>query len=100
MSGDQKKLLGQLLAEYLKNMPADVERERRSKLESAGMDKVYFAWWGDAEQHKRHYYRVQGPTFLIEYNNTQNNANHIHTVFRDLENDFGGDVLRAHLSGR
>ena len=88
MSGDQKKLMGELLSEYLKNMPADVERERRSRLEKAGLDSVYFAWWGDSEQHKRHYYRVQGPTFLIEYNNTQNNANHVHSYWRNLAGDF------------
>jgi hypothetical protein len=88
MSADQKKLLAELLTEYLKNMPADIERERRTALEAAGLDKIHFAWWGDSEQHKRHYYRVQGPTFLIEYNNTQNNANHVHSMWRNLGGDF------------
>jgi hypothetical protein len=94
MSGAQKKLMGKLLNEYLKNMPADVEKERRARLEKAGLDSVYFAWWGDAEQHKRHYYRVQGPTFLIEYNNTQNNANHVHSYWRNLAGDFNIPLKR------
>ena len=88
MSADQKKLLAELLSEYLKNMPGDVEKERRAAIEKGGLDGIHFAWWGDADQHKRHYYRVQGPTFLIEYNNTQNNANHVHSMWRNLGGDF------------
>ncbi|HLJ11607.1 MAG TPA: DUF3500 domain-containing protein, partial [Planctomycetaceae bacterium] len=89
MSGDQKKLLGELLSEYLKNMPADVSSRRRDTLMRAGIDNIHFAWWGQTERNERHYYRVQGPTFLIEYNNTQNNANHVHSYWRDLAGDFG-----------
>jgi hypothetical protein len=92
MSGDQKELLHTLLNEYLRNMPADVEAERRDAINSGGMDNIYFAWWGDAKQHKRHYYRVQGPSFLIEYNNTQNNANHVHSIWRNLAGDFNVPV--------
>ena len=53
---------------------------------------------GEAERGKKHYYRVQGPTFLIEYDNTQNDANHIHSVWRDFNGDFGRDLLREHLA--
>ncbi len=88
MSVDQKKLLAELLNEYLKNMPADVVRERRERLEKAGVDNIHFAWWGDSERNLRHYYRVQGPTFIIEYNNTQNAANHVHSMWRDMAGDF------------
>jgi Protein of unknown function (DUF3500) len=88
MNPAQKKLMGRLLSEYLQNMPADIERERRAKIKKAGVGTVYFAWWGDKEPNKRHAYRVQGPTFLIEYNNTQNDANHLHTVWRDMAGDF------------
>lgn len=88
MSADQKKLLAELLSEYLKNMPADVEKDRREAIEQSGLDNIHFAWWGDADQHQRHYYRVQGPTFLIEYNNTQNNANHVHSMWRNMMGDF------------
>lgn len=89
MNDDQKKLLGELLNEYLKNMPADISGRRRAALMQAGLDSIHFAWWGDTERNFRHYYRVQGPTFLIEYNNTQNNANHVHSYWRDLAGDFG-----------
>ena len=88
MSDAQKKLLAELLTEYLKNMPAEIEKERRAAINKAGIDKIHFAWWGDSELHKRHEYRIQGPTFLIEYNNTQNNANHVHSIWRDMAGDF------------
>jgi hypothetical protein len=66
------------------------------RVDRAGFEQLRFAWAGGLEPGQPHYYRVQGPTLLIEYDNTQNGANHIHTVYRDLQNDFGGDVLRAH----
>jgi len=88
MSDAQKKLLAELLTEYLKNMPADIEKVRRAAMNKAGIDSIHFAWWGDSELHKRHEYRIQGPTFLIEYNNTQNNANHVHSIWRDMAGDF------------
>ena len=57
---------------------------------------LHFAWAGGLEPGQSHYYRIQGPGFLIEYDCTQDNANHIHTVWRDLNHDFGEDPLRAH----
>lgn len=89
MSEDQKKLIQELLSEYLKNLPADIEQERRAAINAAGIDKLYFAWYGQSELHEAHHYRVQGPTFVIEYNNTQNNANHVHSMWRSLTGDFG-----------
>ena len=77
-----------LLTEYLKNMPADVEKLRRAEINKAGIENIYFAWWGSDKKDERHYYRVQGPTFLIEYNNTQNSANHVHSIWRNLAGDF------------
>ncbi|HUG90641.1 MAG TPA: DUF3500 domain-containing protein [Planctomycetaceae bacterium] len=94
MSDDQKKLLQALLSEYLRNMPPDVEQDRRGRINSAGLDKIFFAWWGSSEPNERHAYRVQGPTFLIEYNNTQNNANHLHTNWRDPAGDFNVPVKK------
>lgn len=88
MSADQKELMKQLLSEYLRNMPADVEKERRAKLNAAGVDNIYFAWWGSSERNEPHHYAIQGPTFQIEYNNTQNDANHVHSYWRNLEGDF------------
>lgn len=88
MSADQRKLLAELLSEYLQNMPADVEQERRARIQAGGMDGIHFAWWGGTERNEPHYYRVQGTTFLIEYNNTQNSANHVHSMWRNLAGDF------------
>jgi len=92
MSAAQKDLLSELLTEYLRNLPEDVTSERRQQINAAGMDKIYFAWWGDAEPNQRHHYRVQGPTFVIEYNNTQNQANHVHSMWRNLAGDFNRPV--------
>lgn len=89
MSAAQKALLQELLSEYLRNVPADVSEERRQRINAAGTDNVYFAWWGEPDLNQRHHYRVQGPTFVIEYNNTQNDANHVHSMWRDLAGDFG-----------
>ena len=88
MSDDQKKLLQELLGEYLKNLPEDIQNERRKALTTAGLDKITFAWYGEPDLHQAHHYRVQGPTFVIEYNNTQNNANHVHSMWRNLAGDF------------
>ncbi len=94
MTSDQKKLMRELLSEYLKNMPADVESERRDAINSAGLDKIHFAWWGERERNGPHYYRVQGPSFLIEYNNTQNSANHVHSIWRNTGGDFNVPLKR------
>lgn len=88
MSPDQQSLLKQLLAEYLRNMPADVRAARDGQVAATGFENIRFAWWGSANRNERHAYRVQGPTFVIEYNNTQNNANHAHSVWRNLSGDF------------
>lgn len=93
----QQALLTALIEVYTGNMEADIAAERMAKIKSAGMDKVRFSWLGEIDKGKKHYYAVQGPTFLIEYDNTQNNGNHIHSVWRDFNGDFGRDVLREHL---
>src|SRR5262245_31966919 len=96
MNDRQQALLGKLIDEYLARMPQDVAQERSKKLRAAGFDKIYFGWAGGVNKGDPHYYRVQSPTFLIEYDNTQNNANHIHSVWRDFNGDFGEDLLREH----
>lgn len=67
-----------------------------ARIERAGLEAVRFAWAGGLERGQGHYYRVQGRTFVMEYDNTQDHANHIHTVWRDTERDFGVDLLREH----
>jgi uncharacterized protein DUF3500 len=96
MTQKQTEQLLSLLQEYANNMPEDLAKSQLDKLHNAGLDKIHFAWAGGLERGQPHYYRVQGPTFLVEYDNTQNNANHIHTVWRALDGDFGLDLLRLH----
>jgi hypothetical protein len=98
MTPKQRELLMQLIEVYTSQMAADTAAERQAEIKKGGVDKISFAWAGPVEPGQRHYYRVQGPTFLIEFDNTQNNGNHIHSVFRDFESDFGRDLLREHLS--
>lgn len=96
LTSAQKMALHELLKSYAYRHRAEVAEDDLKKIEHAGFDKVTFAWAGGLEVGQPHYYRIQGPTFLLEYDDTQNNANHIHTVWRDLENDFGDDVLKRH----
>jgi hypothetical protein len=95
MNTAQKALLTRLVEEYAHNMPEQIAQARMAQIQKAG-NNVHFAWAGVAEKGGPHYYRVQAPTFLIEYDNTQNNSNHIHAVWRDFEGDFGLDLLKQH----
>jgi hypothetical protein len=97
MSAPQRDILHRLLAEYAAAMPPALAAERLAKVEKAGFQKIRFAWAGGLKRGDPHYYRVQGPTFLVEFDNTQNNANHAHSVWRDFDGDFGRDLLREHL---
>ena len=89
-------MLLSLIDLYARRLRTEMAEQDLRKLMDAGVEKVRFAWAGGLERGQPHYYRILGPTFLIEYDNTQNNANHIHTVWRDLSNDFGEDVLKKH----
>jgi hypothetical protein len=97
MTAAQRDLLMKLIDVYAGFMAADLAADRLARLKKAGVEKIGFAWAGETEKGKKHYYRVQGPTFLIEYDNTQNDGNHIHSVWRDFNGDFGRDLLREHL---
>jgi hypothetical protein len=96
MTHPQRALLLRLLAEYVNNADPAIARPRLARIEEVGLDRLHFAWAGSLDVGGPHYYRVHGPTVLIEYDNTQNDANHIHSVWRDLEDDFGEDLLRRH----
>jgi hypothetical protein len=96
MNQNQKTQLVALLEEYAHNLPDELADGELKKLQDAGVDRIHFAWAGGFNRGDRHYYRVQGPTFLVEYDNTQNDANHIHSVWRAFEGDFGLDLLRLH----
>lgn len=96
LTPDQKDILTDLLVVYLSFMPGDLALERMQQLRSEDFDAIRFAWAGALAPGKPHYYRVQGRSFLIEFDNIQDNANHIHTVWRDFDGDFGRDLLREH----
>ena len=95
MSKKQFELLQTLISNYAQNVPEQLAQARMEQLKKAGTN-VFFAWAGVEQRGGPHYYRIQTPTFLIEYDNTQNNANHIHSVWRDFNGDFGLDLLAMH----
>ena len=97
MTSAQRDVLMKLLDVYIGKMAGDIAEDRLARVRKAGVEKIAFAWAGDTERGKKHHYRVQGPTFLVEYDNTQNDGNHIHSVWRDFNGDFGRDLLRDHL---
>jgi hypothetical protein len=92
----QAAILVRLIDVYLGRMAEPLAAQRRAALERTDFAEVAFAWAGSTRPGEAHYYRIQGPSFLVEYDNTQANANHIHTVWRDFEGDFGRDLLREH----
>jgi len=98
MSPEQARLLMDMIAMYANRLRPELAEMELAKLRQAGLGKIHFAWAGGSAPGQPHYYRIQGPTFVVEYDNTQNNANHIHTVWRDFDNDFGLDPLRAHYA--
>lgn len=95
MTASQRAILQSLLDEYCQNMTGEIDQTREDQIKQAG-DKVYFAWAGGEEPGQGHYYRIQSPSFLVEFDNTQDHANHIHSVWRDFNGDFGLDLLKEH----
>jgi hypothetical protein len=97
LDAEQREMLRALLATYLGRAPAELSPLHRYDDEAA-LDAVHFAWAGPTAPGKPHYYRLQGPRLLLEWDNTQRNANHAHSVWRDPTSDFGLDVLARHRS--
>jgi hypothetical protein len=97
MTAAQREAMMRLIEAYTGLVADDLAADRMARLRSAGLDRIAFAWAGPLERGAKHYYRVQGPTFLIEYDNTQNDGNHVHAVWRDFQGDFGRDLLGEHL---
>jgi hypothetical protein len=98
LSGEQRGHLAGLVRQYVDRTAAELSAQAWARIERAGLEALTFAWAGPEERGHGHYYAVKGPTFLIEYDNTQNHANHIHSVWRDLTNDWAGDVLADHYA--
>ncbi len=100
MGDEQRALALRLLETYARNMRTEIAEAELRAIQEAGLERIHFAWAGPIDPSRGHYYRLHGPTVLIEYDNTQNEANHIHSVWHDPRNAFGADLLRAHyLSG-
>ncbi len=97
LTPEQTATLVKLIKEYLFRCRPDVAADDWAKVEKAGLDKMHFAWAGGLEAGQPHYYRVQGGHFVLELDNTQNDANHVHSIWRDFDHDFGVDLLKAHL---
>jgi hypothetical protein len=96
LAANQQEMLKSLIESHASLMATEIAAVRLARVYEAGLENVGFAWAGSMEPGQPHYYRVQGPSFLIEYDNTQNNANHVHMVWRDFNGDFGDDLLREH----
>ncbi len=97
MNDTQKNILRNLVNVYVNQVRTDMAQEKLQRLEEEGFDGLHWAWGGPVEEGKEHYYRIHGGNFVVEFDNRQNGANHIHSVWRDVENDFANDVLREHL---
>lgn len=94
----QQKTMIKIIDEYLSALPKGSAHKRRRQIEEEGFHKMRFGWVGSKELGSAHYYRIQGESFLLEFDNSQNEANHIHTVWRDFEGDFGRDLIREHYA--
>jgi hypothetical protein len=94
----QREMLTALLGAYLERLPDEAAEAEQAKVTGDAAASLHFAWAGSTERHRPHYYRIQGPRLLVEYDNTQRDANHAHSVWRDPEGDFGRDVLAAHYA--
>jgi len=96
LNAAQKLILLELINEYLSVMPAELAEKRIQNLKQEELSGIRFGWAGATERGIGHYYRIQGASFLIEFDNTQGQANHIHSVWRDFDGDFGRDLIREH----
>lgn len=96
MTGPQQAIVERLLGTYAGNLRQDLAEHELQRIAAAGIANLRFAWMGGEKPGEGHYYRLSGPTFVIEYDNTQGGANHVHTVWRDRQRDFGRDLLKEH----
>lgn len=99
LNPEQKAVLEYIIREYVFNMEYDKATEEFNKILKAGIDNIYFGWIGPYDEKKAHYFIVNGPTFLIEFDNAggpRRDGNHIHTIWREKGNEFGEDILKKH----
>jgi hypothetical protein len=96
MTDEQAKHLRQLIELYAQNLRGELAEQELGQINDENFGQIRFAWAGGLERGEGHYYRIHGPFFIIEYDNTQNDANHIHAVWHSLSDNFGLDTLRKH----
>jgi len=96
MDGAHRALAERLVDEFVGNLRTELAEAQRARIRASSIEAVHFAWAGPLEPHRAHYFRLHGPRLLIEHDNTQNDANHVHSVWRDPARDFGLDVLGEH----
>ena len=96
LSESQRAQLVKLVEVYARTFEPALAEARMARVREGGVENIRFGWAGATERGRQHYYRVQGPQFLIEYDATQDRGNHIHSVWRDFNGDFGRDLLRQH----
>ncbi len=97
LNSNQRENLMALISEYVNQVNTDLAQQKLDRLVENGIERIHFAWGGSLEKGEAHYYRIHGGDFVVEFDNRQNEANHVHSVWRDVENDFAQDVLREHL---
>ncbi|MDX6281897.1 MAG: hypothetical protein QOH03_2968 [Kribbellaceae bacterium] len=99
LTPEQRQIFSLLLGQYIGRAAGPIGLQTWQDITEQGIERLTFAWAGATRPGGGHYYSIAGPTFLAEYDNTQNDANHIHSVWRDLRNDWGTDLLAAHYAG-
>jgi hypothetical protein len=100
LTGTQRSALLTLISEYTGRYRPEIAATDMQKIKAAGLEKIRFGWAGGTKPGDAYYYRIQGPTFLMEAANTQNNANHVHATWRSFDGDFGRDLLGEHFNGQ
>jgi len=98
MAGEQRDKLVGIIKHYIGRANDEIAGQEWDKVERAGLDGITFAWGGPVQKGEGHYYAIQGPTFIVEYDNTQNDSNHIHSVWRTFDGDWGEDILSQHYA--
>jgi len=93
LNGDQKARIVEIMHAYLSSLPEKIATPSFQRINDAGLDEIRFGWAGSLEHQRPQYYRLQGPTFLLEFDNSRNRGTHIHSVWRDFERDFGYNLL-------
>lgn len=93
LTPSQQTLVREIIQAYLNVLPEPIMNDHLSRLQQSGFEQIRFGWAGALEPRQPHYYRLQGPTFLLEFDNSRNGGTHIHSVWRDFVQDFGGDRL-------